>query len=93
MIDVALETLDDSLLARQPAENCNSVAWIMCHMIQVVAALINTSLQGSPQLWLLGGWSQMFGMDAGLEDCGVGWTGVQISAWKVPAKDVQLGYY
>ena len=93
MIDVALETLDDSLLARQPAEDCNSVAWIMWHMSRVVDTFIHTRLQGSPQLWLECGWAQKFGMDADPEDRGVGWTGEQVSAWKVPAKDVQLGYY
>ena len=51
MIDVALETLDDSLLARQPAENCNSVAWIMWHMSRVVDTFIHTRLQGSPEVW------------------------------------------
>ena len=93
MIDAALETLDDSLLARQPAENCNSVAWIMWHMSRVVDTFIHTRLQGLPQLWLQSGWAQKFGMDADPEDRGVGWTGEQVAAWKAPAKDVQLGYY
>ena len=93
MVDTALETLDDPLLARQPADHCNSVAWILWHMSRVVDTFIHTRLQEIPQLWVQDGWHQKFGMDADPEDRGVGWTAGQVSAWKVPAKDVQLGYY
>jgi hypothetical protein len=93
MIDAALVSLDDSLMSRQPAEHCNSVAWILWHMSRVVDTFIHTRLCEAPQLWTQDGWHQKFGMNADPEDRGVGWTAQQVSAWKVPAKEVQLGYY
>lgn len=93
MIDLALEGMDDSLLAKQPAAHCNSAAWILWHLNRVVDTFIHTRLQDKPQLWVSGGWHQKFNMDADPDDRGVGWTAEQVSAWNPPAKDVQVGYY
>jgi uncharacterized damage-inducible protein DinB len=93
MIDAALESLDDSSMARQPAEHCNSVAWILWHLSRVVDSFIHNRLRGLPQLWVQDGWHQKFGMEPDPEDRGAGWTIQRVSAWKVPAKEVQLGYY
>jgi len=46
MVDSALEGLDDDTLARQPAEQCNSIAWILWHMTRVVDSFIHTRLRG-----------------------------------------------
>ena len=32
MIDGALEGLDEAAMARQPTDECNSVAWILWHL-------------------------------------------------------------
>ena len=93
MIDAALEGLDDSVLARQPDPQCNSIAWILWHLSRVVDTFIHTRLQGRPQLWVQAGWHQKFGMAADPEDRGVGWTAQQVRDWKAPPREVQLGYY
>ncbi len=93
MIDAALEGLDDATLARQPTEQCNSIAWILWHMSRVWDSLIHTILQGTPQLWTRDGWHQKFGMADDPEGRGVGWTAAQVAAWPAPARDIQLGYY
>lgn len=93
MIDRALESLDDSLLARQPGEQCNSVAWILWHLSRVVDSFIHDRLRGLPQLWMQDGWYQRFAMDPNPEDRGGGWTVQQVSDWKAPPREVQLGYY
>jgi len=93
MIDSALEGLDDAVLARQPADQCNSVAWIMWHMSRVVDTFIQTRLQSSPQLWVKDRWHRKFGMSDDPEDRGVGWTAQQVLAWVVPPREVLLGYY
>ena len=48
MVDAALEGLDDDTLARQPADQCNSIAWILWHMTRVVDSFIHTRLRGVP---------------------------------------------
>jgi hypothetical protein len=93
MIDSALKGLDDSVMASQPSDQCNSVAWILWHLSRVVDTFINTRLQETPQLWIQDGWHQKFGMDGDPDDRGVGWTSAQVAAWSAPDKAVQVGYY
>ena len=93
MIDAALADLDDALVARIPAEQCNSVAWIMWHMCRVVDTFIHTRLQETAQIWETGGWHEKFGMAADPEDRGVGWTAEQVASWAAPGKDALVGYY
>ena len=51
MVDDALEGLDEATMARQPADQCNSAAWILWHMNRVVDSFINTRLRSIPQTW------------------------------------------
>ena len=93
MIDAAVDGLDDEMLARIPAVQCNSIAWIIWHLDRVMDTFIHPRLRGLPQLWIKEEWAQKFGMAADPDDRGVGWTAEQVAAWKPPAKDVLLGYY
>lgn len=93
MVDSALEALDEATLAREPAEQCNSAAWILWHMNRVVDTFINTRLRSVPQTWAKDGWDQKFDTPDDAEDRGFGWTAEQVAAWKAPSKKVQLGYY
>ena len=36
MIDAAVEGLDDEMLSRIPAEQCNSIAWLIWHLDRVM---------------------------------------------------------
>ena len=49
MVDAALADLDQANLARIPADQCNSVAWILWHMDRVVDTFIHTRLKGCRQ--------------------------------------------
>ena len=93
MVDAALEGLDDATLNRIPANQCNSIAWILWHMNRVVDTFINTRLRSVPQLWVRDGWHQTFGMPGDPEDRGVGWTAEQVAGWPAPTRENQLGYY
>ena len=88
-----ITALDDEMLARIPAVQCNSIAWIIWHLDRVMDTFIHPRLRGLPQLWIKEEWAQKFGMAADPDDRGVGWTAEQVAAWKPPAKDVLLGYY
>ncbi len=93
MVDDALEGLDEATMARQPADQCNSAAWILWHMNRVVDSFINTRLRSIPQTWTQDGWDQKFDTPDDAEDRGFGWTAEQVAVWKPPSKEVQLGYY
>lgn len=93
MVDTALEGLDDTLMARRPAEQCNSIAWTLWHMNRVMDTFVHTRLQNQPQLWIKDSWYQQFDMSDDPEDRGVRWTAARVAAWTPPAKPVQMGYY
>ena len=93
MIDDALDGLDDALLARIPAGQCNSIAWILWHLDRVMDTFITVRLRDLPQIWVEGGWAEQFGMEPDPDDRGVGWTADQVAEWKPPSKGIQLGYY
>ena len=93
MVDRALEGLDDAILARQPNEESNSIAWLLWHMNRVVDRFVNDRFQSKPQLWIEAGWHQRFGMDGDPEVTGQGWTVAQIAQWDTPSKDVLVGYF
>ena len=71
MVDAAMDGLDEATLARQPADQCNSISWILWHQNRVVDTFIHTRLRSTDQLWTRDGWHQQFGMPADPEDRGV----------------------
>ena len=93
MVDAALKDMDDDALARRPDGQSNSVAWILWHMNRVVDNFINTRFQGKAQLWISETWHQRYGMEPNPDDRGVGWTAEQVTGWKPPSREAQLGYY
>ena len=92
-VAAALEGLDDAAMARQPTDQCNSVAWILWHLTRVTDTFIHSRLRDLTQVWVSEGWHQKFGMPADAEDRGVGWSAAQVAQWQPPAKGVQLAYY
>ena len=42
MIESALEGVDADTLKRQPADGCNSIAWLLWHMSRVLDMVVHT---------------------------------------------------
>lgn len=93
MVDAALEGLNQATIAHIPADQCNSIAWILWHMSRVVDTFVNTRFRSELQIWIADGWHQRFGMDDEPEDRGVGWTAKQVASWQPPNRSVLIGYY
>ena len=93
MVDAALDGLDHATIAHTPAQQCNSIAWILWHMSRVVDTFVNTRFRSEPQIWIADGWHQRFGMDDDPEDRGVGWTAERVASWQPPDRSVLIGYY
>jgi hypothetical protein len=93
MVDTTLVDVDETLMARQPNGQCNSMAWILWHMNRVVDGFIHVRLQSKTQLWVGEGWYEKFAMHDDPDERGVGWSAAQVAAWRPPAKAVQMGYY
>ena len=90
MVDAAIEDLDAETLARQPAPECNSIAWILWHMNRVIDTFINQRLQGLEPFWITQGWNEKFGMAENVP--GMGWTPEDLAGWSAPDIQVLLGY-
>ena len=93
MIDSALAGMDDEMLVRAPAAECNSAAWILWHLSRVMDMFVHFRLQDAEQLWTRDGWAEKFNVQPGIEDRGVGWTAEQVAAWIPPSREVQVGYF
>lgn len=90
MVDSAVAGLDPETLARQPAAECNSIAWILWHMNRVIDTFINQRLQGNEPFWITQGWNEKFGMADNVR--GMGWTPEDLANWSAPDTEVLLGY-
>lgn len=91
MVLTVTDGISTQELSKQPAKGCNSMGWILWHMARVEDAMVNVALLRRPQLWLSGGWHQKFGLRSnemrGIED-----TPRQAAAFRVPSRDLLLGY-
>ena len=90
MVDAAVAGLDPESLSRQPAAECNSIAWILWHMNRVIDTFINQRLQGMEPFWITQGWNEKFGMAENVR--GMGWTPEDLADWSAPDTEVLLGY-
>ncbi len=92
-IDLALRDLSDDEFHRIPADDCNSVAWILWHLSRVIDSFINTRLRDLPQLWDKDNWERHFTMPADGESRGLGWTHQMVRDWQPPSRNVQMDYF
>ena len=93
MVDRALEGLDDTVIAARPNDDSNSIGWLLFHKTRIADRFVHTWCQNAPQLWIKDSWHIKFGLDDEPENTGGGWTKEQVAAWKVPTKEVLIGYY
>ena len=93
MVDRALEGLDDTVITARPNDDSNSIGWLLFHKTRIADRFVHGWCQNVPQLWIKDSWHIKFGLDDDPENTGGGWTKEQVAAWKVPAKEVLIGYY
>ena len=93
MVDRALEGLDDTVIAARPNDDSNSIGWLLFHKTRIADRFVHAWCQNSTQLWIKDSWHIKFGLDDDPENTGGGWTKEQVAAWKVPTKEVLIGYY
>ena len=70
-VEATLEGLDDETLARRPAGNGNSIAWLIWHLSRVEDAQVG-SAAGLEQVWTSQGFAGRFGLPLPERDTGYG---------------------
>ena len=93
MVEAAIAGLDEEVLARQPNEHSNSMAWIFGHINRVTDMFIMQRLQSKPELWIADGWCEKYGLRDNVGGLGMGQTVEQIASWTPPPQEVQIGYF
>lgn len=92
MVEAAIIDVDEEVLAEQPNEHSNSMAWILGHMNRVTDMFIMHRFQSKKELWIADGWCEKYGMKHNVEGLGMGQSVEEVGTWTPPHREVQLGY-
>jgi len=86
----ALDGLTQEEAAWSPNAECNSIAFILWHMVRVEDFFVNRVIQRETVLYEAEGWREKLGTPA--KDTGYQYTLEQLQAWPVPKLEVLRGY-
>jgi uncharacterized damage-inducible protein DinB len=90
-LEKVVEGLKEDDLNRQPAPDCNSIGWLVWHVLRSVDRNMS-ELMGKEQLWISDKWHAKFGREPDPAETGYGHTTKQAKEFKSPAVNVILGY-
>jgi uncharacterized damage-inducible protein DinB len=90
-VEKVVEGLTEGDLNRQPASDCNSIGWLIWHVLRSVDRNMS-ELIGIEQLWTKDKWHARFGRESDPNETGYGHTAKQAKDFKSPAVEVILGY-
>lgn len=91
IVEATLEGLDDETLARRPAGNGNSIAWLIWHLSRGEDAQV-ASAAGLPEVWTSQGFAGRFGLPLPERDTGYGHSSDKVDAVRAP-RELLLEYY
>jgi Protein of unknown function (DUF664) len=90
-VAATLEGVDGAALARRPAGNGNSIAWLIWHLSRVEDAQL-AATAGLEQVWTSQGFAARFDLPLGPRETGYGHSSAQVDAVQAPP-ELLLGYY
>lgn len=90
-VPLVVDGLDEDQLAWFPAEDANSIAWLVWHLARVEDDHM-TGIVGGEQVWTAGGWADRFAVPFDVADIGFGQSTEQAHSVRAPA-DLLTGYY
>lgn len=86
----ALDGLTQEEIAWRPKAECNSIAFILWHLIRVEDIWVNRVIQRQNEVYEAEGWQEKLGTPA--KESGYRYTKEQLQAWPVPKLEVLRGY-
>lgn len=92
VIGRTLEGLTHEELNQQPAPDCNSIGWLVWHILRGQDLGI-AELMGEEQLWIKDGWHAKFDRPPEPMDFGLGHTPEDLAAFRSPDVRILLDYY
>ncbi|MGC9381426.1 mycothiol transferase [Streptomyces sp. MH13] len=91
-VHAAVEGLDPDGLNARPADDANSVAWLVWHLTRVQDDHVADAF-GLDQVWLTDGWEKRFGLGLPRHDTGYGHSPAKVEKVRVDSADLLTGYY
>ncbi|MYR44265.1 DUF664 domain-containing protein [Streptomyces sp. SID5910] len=91
-VHAAVEGLDPDGLNTRPADDANSVAWLVWHLTRVQDDHIADAF-GREQVWLGQDWQKRFGLDLPRLDTGYGHSSAKVAKVRVDSGDLLTGYH
>ncbi|MFI8951593.1 DinB family protein [Streptomyces sp. NPDC053750] len=91
-VHAVVEGLDPDGLNARPADDANSVAWLVWHLTRVQDDHIADAF-GLDQVWLTQDWEKRFGLGLPRGDTGYGHSSTQVAKVRVDSADLLSGYY
>ncbi|HEY3574424.1 MAG TPA: DUF664 domain-containing protein [Arthrobacter sp.] len=91
IVEATLEGLDEETLARRPAGNGNSIAWLIWHLGRVEDAQV-ASAAGLQQVWTSQGFAGRFDLPLPERDTGYGHSSDKVDAVRAP-RELLAEYY
>ena len=87
----AVGGLDAATLAARPAEDTNSIAWLVWHLTRVQDHHVSEIIEAD-QLWVTAGWADRFGLAPDPQNHGYGHTPEQVAQIQPSGPDLLIGY-
>jgi hypothetical protein len=84
--------LTPAQLAYRPAEEANSIAWLVWHLTRIQDDHV-ADAAGTGQVWTEDGWAERFGLPFDVLDTGYGHTSEEVAAVRVGSADLLTGYH
>ncbi|MEU6406608.1 DinB family protein [Streptomyces sp. NPDC046985] len=91
-VHAVVDGLSAARLNARPADDANSVAWLVWHLTRVQDDHVADAF-GLDQVWLSGDWQKRFGLDLPRHGTGYGHTPAQTAKVRVDSADLLTGYY
>jgi hypothetical protein len=90
-LEKVVEGLTEDDLSRQPAPDCNSIGWLVWHVIRSVDRNMSPVI-GDEQLWLSAKWHARFGREPDPGETGYGHTAEQAKMFRSPDANTVVEY-
>ncbi|MFE2138760.1 DinB family protein, partial [Streptomyces sp. NPDC059466] len=91
-VHAAVEGLPQETLNARPAEDANSLSWLVWHLARVQDDHV-AAASGLDQVWLTQGWEKRFGLDLPRQDTGYGHSPRKVAEVRVESGELLLGYF
>ena len=91
-VHAVVEGLSERELNARPADDANSVSWLIWHLTRIQDDHIADAAQ-TEQLWRAEGWEKRFGLGLPPGDTGYGHSSSQVAEVRVDSGDLLTGYY